>query len=118
MPRPPSAVVGAFSFVLVMVSLRACREQATDLDGRVVDPSPREVGRLFLADVLPKLLLRSCHRVLVDGPLLSVAGDGEFGRTDRERVALARDRNRRAFLEVLLEPDWKTDLTGQQAFAI
>ena len=91
----------------VMVNLNKYRERPEYRDGREVDQSPREVERLYLADVLPKLLVRACHPVIVVDPILTIAGEGEFERTDWERIALARYRSRRDFLEIMLESNWE-----------
>ena len=91
----------------VMVNLNKYRERTRYRDGREVDQSPREVERLYLADVLPKLLVRACHPVIVVDPILTIAGEGEFERTDWERIALARYRSRRDFLEIMLESNWE-----------
>ena len=91
----------------VMVNLNKYRERTKYRDGREVDQSPREVERLYLADVLPKLLVRACHPVIVVDPILTIAGEGEFERTDWERIALARYRSRRDFLEIMLESNWE-----------
>ncbi len=87
----------------VMVNLNKYRERTRYRDGREVDQSPREVERLYLSDVVPKLLVRACHPVIVVDPILTIAGEGDFERTDWERIALARYRSRRDFLEIFLE---------------
>ena len=91
----------------VMVNLNKYRERARYRDGREVDLSPREVERLYLADVVPKLLVRACHPVIVVDPLLTIAGEGEFERTNWERIALARYRSRRDFMAIMLESNWQ-----------
>jgi len=91
----------------VMVNLNKYRERTQYRDGREVDQSPREVERLYLADVLPKLLVRACHPVIVVDPILTIAGEGDLERTDWERIALARYRSRRDFLEIMLESNWE-----------
>lgn len=91
----------------VMVNLNKYRERTKYRDGREVDQSPREVEQLYLADVVPKLLVRACHPVIVVDPILTIAGEGEFERTDWERIALARYRSRRDFLEIMLESNWE-----------
>ena len=91
----------------VMVNLNKYRERPEYRDGRGVDRSSREVERLYLADVLPKLLVRACHPVIVVDPILTIAGEGEFERTDWERIALARYRSRRDFMEIMLESNWQ-----------
>ena len=83
----------------VMVNLNKYRERTQYRDGREVDQPPREVEQRYLADVLPKLLVRACHPVIVVDPILTIAGEGEFERTDWERIALARYRSRRDLLE-------------------
>ena len=99
----------------VMVNLNKYRERTKYRDGREVDQSPREVERLYLRDVLPKLLVRACHPVIVVDPILTIAGEGEFERTDWERIALARYRSRRDFLEIMLESNWEDG--GQHKWA-
>jgi len=99
----------------VMVNLNKYRERTKYRDGREVDQSPREVERLYLADVLPKLLVRACHPVIVVDPILTIAGEGDFERTDWERIALARYRSRRDFLEIMLESNWEEG--GQHKWA-
>ncbi len=99
----------------VMVNLNKYRERTKYRDGREVDQSPREVEQLYLADVVPKLLVRACHPVIVVDPILTIAGEGEFERTDWERIALARYRSRRDFLEIMLESNWEEG--GQHKWA-
>ena len=99
----------------VMVNLNKYRERPEYRDGREVDLSSREVEQLYLADVLPKLLVRACHPVIVIDPILSFAGEGNFERTDWERIALARYRSRRDFLEIMLESNWEEG--GQHKWA-
>ena len=91
----------------VMVNLNKYRERPEYRDGRDVDLSSREVEQLYLADVVPKLLVRACHPVIVVDPILTIAGEGDFERTDWERIALARYRSRRDFLEIMLESNWQ-----------
>ena len=87
----------------VMVNLNKYRERPEYRDGREVDLSSREVEQLYLADVIPELLVRACHPVIVVDPILTIAGEGDFERTAWERIALARYRSRRDFLEIFLE---------------
>ncbi len=87
----------------VMVNLNMYREQAKYEDGREVDQSPREVEQRYLVDVVPKLLKRACHPVVVVDPILTIAGEGNSERPDWDRVALARYRSRRDFMEIFLE---------------
>ena len=99
----------------VMVNLNKYRERPEYRDGRDVDLSSREVEQLYHADVVPKLLVRACHPVIVLDPLLTIAGEGLFERTDWERVALARYRSRRDFLEIFLETSSQVDIAHKWA---
>ena len=99
----------------VMVNLNKYRGRPEYRDGREVDLSSREVEQLYHADVIPRLLMRACHPVIVLDSLLTIAGEGDFERTDWERVALARYRSRRDFLDIFLDPDSRVDIEHKWA---
>ena len=99
----------------VMVNLNKYRERPEYEDGRDVDLSSREVEQLYHADVVPKLLARACHPVIAVDALPTIAGEGEFERTDWERVALARYRSRRDFLDIFLETNSPADTVHKWA---
>ncbi len=90
----------------VMVNLNQYRPEPKYPDGRAVDMTSMEVERLYTGKVLPMLLARACHPIVVVDPAVNMGGEGEFERIQWDRIALARYRSRQDFLEFILDPEF------------
>ena len=88
----------------VMVNLNKYRPAPKYADARFVSGSSKEVEQKYLSTVVPMLFARACHPIIVTDPVVKMVGDVD--RIQWERIALARYRSRRDFLEIILDPEF------------
>ena len=85
----------------VMINLNVYRDVPRYEDGREVSGSAEEVEQEYARRILPNLLVRATHPLLMLDPEVSIGGTGEFERQDWTRVNLVRYRSRRDFLDFI-----------------
>lgn len=93
----------------VMINLNVYRDVPRYEDGREVSGSAEEVEQEYARRILPNLLVRATHPILMLDPEVSIGGTGEFERQDWTRVNLVRYRSRRDFLDFILKTSWAED---------
>ena len=97
----------------VMVNLNRYRAAPRYADGTPTSGTPQEVEQKYLSMVLPMLLARACHPIVVVDPAVTMVGDAE--RIQWDRVALARYRSRQDFLEIILNPEFNVGVEHKWA---
>jgi hypothetical protein len=93
----------------VMINLNVYRDVPRYQDGRETSGSAEEVEQEYGRRILPNLLVRATHPLLMLEPAVSLGGIGEFERQDWSRVNLVRYRSRRDFLDFILKTSWAED---------
>ena len=93
----------------VMINLNVYRDVPRYQDGRKTSGSAEEVEQEYARRILPNLLVRATHPLLMLEPAVSLGGTGEFERQDWSRVNLVRYRSRRDFLDFILKTSWAED---------
>ena len=97
----------------VMVNLNRYRPEPSYADGRVVSGSSQEVEQRYVSTVVPMLLARACHPIVVTDPVVNMVGSAD--RILWDRVALARYRSRQDFLEIILDPEFNVGVEHKWA---
>lgn len=93
----------------VMINLNVYRDAPLYEDGREASGSAEEAEQEYARRILPNLLVRATHPILMLEPEVSLGGIGEFERQDWSRVNLVRYRSRRDFLDFILKTTWNED---------
>ena len=99
--------------VFVMVNLNRYRPVPKYSDGRDVSANSQEVEQLYISTVLPMLLARACHPIIVTNPVVTMVGSVE--RTQCDRIVIARYRSRQDFLEIILDPKFNAGVEHKWA---
>ena len=97
----------------VMVNLNKYRPEPSYADGRAANGSSQQVEQRYVSMVVPMLLARACHPIVVTDPVVNMVGDAD--RILWDRVALARYRSRQDFLEIILDPEFNVGVEHKWA---
>ncbi len=89
-----------------MVNLLDMAEDPSPVEGAAPDATAEELMNRYLEHMLPELLKRACHPVLM-GDAVHTAMDlvGIEGAEEWDLAALMRYRSRRSLMEVLSHPE-------------